>query len=162
LQSFNLLKTSFNQVNPDYSKTHGLESDSHQIYSLKNWKKKPDQSNYIFHYTSIENAKSILISNKIYKTRARIKKFGTGVFMTSVQPFEEYSVLLENIYLGNPKYSSRLECAFAINKYICNQINAHQFTDPMYPSRDLWICEDDIELHSTHNVFYLIIREDKS
>lgn len=92
----------------------------------------------------------------IRKTEARIKRFGTGVFMTKMEPIVDKSTLLYNIYLGNPKYESRLECAFAVKK---DHIRAREFNDPKYPSRNLWKSNDDIYLND--NNFTLVFRESK-
>jgi hypothetical protein len=91
---------------------------------------------------------------RINITTARIRKFGTGVFMTKMDPTESVSQLLHNIYLNNQKYESRLECAFAINMY---DIDAIEFKDPMYPSRDLWRTNSSIHLNGKH--FFLVIRQ---
>ena len=55
--------------------------------------------------------------------------------------------------MGNPKYETRLECAFAIKRH---HINAYEFIDPKYPSRDLWKSDHDVHLYDN---FFLIIRE---
>ena len=62
--------------------------------------------------------------------------------------------LLQNIYLGNRKYESRLECAFAVKKH---HSNSYAFNDPMYPSRDLWKSNSDI--HLKEDSFILVIRK---
>ena len=90
---------------------------------------------------------------RINTTTARIPRFGSGVFMTKMPPTKPRSTLLENIYLNNSKYDSKLECAFAIQEY---SINAFKFTDPMHPSRDLWKVHDHIDLTSCN--FNVVIR----
>ncbi len=147
-QSFNALKIDYT-FDPHYFKSNY----SRHFYTSDRWENRYNRNEYIFHYTSLENARSILNVKRIYVTEARVKNFGIGVFMTALQPFENYSTLLENIYLGNPKYETRLECAFAIKRH---HINAYEFVDRKHPSRDLWKCNHDIELK---NNFFLIVRE---
>ncbi len=131
-----------------------FEAYSQYTCTLSEWKNKNDRNDYVFHYTTLQNAKSILRMMKIKVTEARIKKFGTGVFMTKMEPIEAESTLLHNIYLGNPKYESRLECAFAIHKH---HSRAYEFNDPMYPRRDLWKSNNDIHLNEDN--FVLVIRK---
>jgi hypothetical protein len=85
--------------------------------------------------------------------QARIKRFGFGVFMTRIDPCKDDKFLLFNNYLDNPKYQSRLECAFAIS-FDC--IYAKKITDHFYPQRDLWRCNFNVDLKDKK--FYLIIR----
>ena len=112
------------------------------------------RDNYVYHYTSIYNAKKILKDMRIQVNDARVHHFGTGVFMTKLSPCFKNKKLLWNNFLSNPKYLERLECAFAFR----DNGSFFKFQDPKNPLRDLWKCNYDIDL-KTKSEFYLIIRK---
>ena len=54
----------------------------------------------LYHYTSLENALSILNHRTINLSDARIPEF--GIYMTRLYPMQPYHLLLDNNYNGNP------------------------------------------------------------
>jgi hypothetical protein len=111
------------------------------------------ESEYYYHYTSIEAANLILHTKKIRRSVARIWKFGCGVFMTVLEPSKNDYELICNNYRGNTKYSHRVEVAFAIRKSDINDVT-EKFTDERTLNRDLWRCNSDIDLE---NVDFVLI-----
>jgi hypothetical protein len=124
-------------------------SSNDKICSKSEWS---HSSDFIYHYTSNASAQSILRENKIRTTAARVRRFGTGVFMTVMSPTESDNVLLENNYQGNPQlHMSKLEVAFAVRK---TAIDAKRIIDPRDSARDLWRHDYEIDLR---NVDYFMI-----
>ena len=122
--------------------------------SKDEWKKmKPDNVNYVYHYTSEYNASLILTTMCILPTIARVKKFGRGVFLTELSPDLSTDRILGNNYQGNNKYRSKTQCAFALPKA---DFNVHRIYDPRDPKRDLWRIDTEVDLKKTE--FYLINR----
>lgn len=118
------------------------------------WKHYYGQRNFIYHYTSKENAESILKSMRIYTCKSRVPYYGEGVFLTKKSPQSSTNNILFHTYRGNPKYESQLECAFAINE---NHIDKVELFDPKYPERSIWKSREDIDLNSC--LFFIIFRE---
>ncbi len=75
--------------------------------------------------------------------------------MTILEPSRSDDELLNNNYRGNPKYSDRTECAFAMSK--CD-VPARQISDRY--GRDVWRCDRDIHLEEVE--FYVINRTGRS
>ena len=105
---------------------------------------------YFYHYTSIQNAQNILRQKLIHVSKARLKKFGRGVFMTVLKPSESTAELLSNNYRGNAKFTRKTECAFAIPKRALNPTKLYD------PCRDVWRNDTPIDLTSTD--YCLILR----
>lgn len=99
------------------------------------------------------NAKLILQDKVIRTSTARIPRFGTGVFMTLLSPDKSDYELISNNYQGNYKYSSKVECAFAIEKSKISPCRIHDFKQI---TRDLWRNTFSINLNVTD--FKLVIR----
>jgi hypothetical protein len=108
----------------------------------------------LYHYTTKENAKSILRYRIIVPGKERIKQFEETVYLTLMSPTTNDRLLIENIFMGNYKYHDKIQCAFAIHK---NHVNAYKVPpDVMNPTRDLWRCDGPIDLERVN--FFMIDR----
>jgi hypothetical protein len=126
---------------------------SDYVLDFKEWKRYYNPRHYLFHYTSTRNAMSILEDMRINLTNARIPQFGTGVFLTKRPPQTNNEQLIYHIYRGNWRLEERLDCAFAIDT---RNIDAIRIYDSQYPDRNVWKCDDEIDLFE-HD-FHLVIR----
>ena len=87
-------------------------------------------------------------------SKARIRRFGEGVFVTKIAPTELTKELLSNNYLGSSKYLHKTQCAFALPK---NDFRVVKIRDRFEPSRDIGRIDSSIDLRLTN--FYLIVRQ---
>lgn len=122
--------------------------------NLREWERiKPRSAHYVYHYTSHVCARQIIDSMCIRTSQARVRRFGTGVFLTTMSPSNSTAELLENNYQGNTKYRNNTQCAFALPKSDFSVVKVH---DPRDPKRDIWRINTSVEL--SHTDFYLITR----
>jgi hypothetical protein len=113
------------------------------------------KSDFFYHYTSKYCAELILRDMKLYATNARIKRFGSGVFLTKLAPCVDEDQLLVNNYIHKSHvYRTKLECAFAIKSTFL--VKFKRLKDKFNPERDIWRFDGDIDL--TKCEFHLIHR----
>ena len=122
---------------------------------MEDWTlRKYQKSNFIYHFTSVENARAILNDKLIRMSTARIPRFGTGVFSTMLDPDSSTCAIISNNYRGNYKYSRNAECAFALEK---RSVNYTKITDRWDPKRDLYRIDHHGHLENIN--YYLILRD---
>lgn len=63
---------------------------------LNNWKK---NSNYYYHYTSIDNARQILDDKVIRAKKPKVKQFPKAVYFTALCPHSKDKELIKNNYI---------------------------------------------------------------
>ena len=123
------------------------------VFSVNEWH--DYSSEYIYHYTTIHNAKEILRDKVINANWPKRHNYGKGVFFTILPPNRNDRDLIVNnyIYLSH-KYFSNVECAFAFKKSDLNlkRINADC-------GRDVWCFNGDINLVGIQ--FRLVVRKNK-
>ena len=72
--------------------------------------------------------------------------------MTVMEPTNSTLELLNNNYRGNPKYTRKTECAFAISKSLLNPTKLYDVS-----FRDIWRNDSPIDLTKTE--YFVILRE---
>ena len=72
-----------------------------------------DNGTYLYHYTSVENAKNIFLGGKIMAFLSLIEAFGVGVFLTPKSPRKEDSVIHRDIFgIKTNKYWEKFKCVY--------------------------------------------------
>ena len=99
------------------------------------------------------SAGNILKEKEIKVSQARIPKFGTGVFLTDLDPTSSTHELLVNNYNGNYKYQSKTQCAFALPR---NYLKLVKLYDRINAPRSVYRSDESIRLEKLK--FYLVLR----
>ena len=113
--------------------------------------------NYVYHYTSHASADSIVKEKVINVSQARIQHFGTGVFLTELDPTATTHEIIVNNYNGSYKHVHKTECAFALPR---NALKMTKLSDPLHPSRNVFRTDNPIYLDQLR--YYLVSRSSRS
>ena len=111
-------------------------------------------NNMIFHYTTAQNANSIIMEKKI---RENCSINGIGVFLTTLSPNSSDTVISKNNFGPNHYTRKMQKCECAFGFFRKDLINLDIIQDNRYGfMRDITRHNGDIDL--TRKRFYLIVR----
>ena len=139
-----------------------FKSHADEIYDLDEWRALDDDrdhsSDYIYHYTSYNNAKRCLRENVIRmnhhsnpeQLNNNNQEIPDGVILTCLRPEYNDSVLLRtNLKSDMESNQSKIKCAFAF------KLNSLK-SKPVKYGRNIWIYQKDIDLSA--KPFKIILR----
>lgn len=118
--------------------------------SVKNWIPYPT---YLYHYTSIDNAREIVRDKVLRSFQPKVQIFPVGVYFTALSPHFNYLTIIINNYIHYSKsYVEKVECAIAIDM---RELKFEKILDKKY-GRDVWRYPNDINLESVK--FKIVLR----
>jgi hypothetical protein len=143
-----------------------FKSHADDIYDLDEWRALDDDrdhsSDYIYHYTSYNNAKKCLREKlirmehhtKLDQLNNNEEEIPNGVVLTCLRPEYNDSVLLRaNLRSDTENHQSKIKCVFAFKK---NMFKSKPVKLNDRYGRNTWIYEKDIDLSSKQ--FKIILR----
>ena len=87
---------------------------------------------------------------------ARVPRFGTGVFLTDLEPTLNTHDIIENNWTGSYNHYEKTQCAFALPR---NELKIIRLRDPLSSSRNVYRSDEAIYLDGMR--YYLVMRDHK-
>jgi hypothetical protein len=115
-----------------------------------------DNGTYLYHYTSVENAKKIFESKKIIASLSKIEDFGVGVFLTSKSPRENDQVIHSDIFgINTNRYFEKIQCCFAFSRQDLQNVKSLRSDDYQRNHRNVFKSTEDVQLNEITFSFIL-------
>jgi hypothetical protein len=115
-----------------------------------------DNGTYLYHYTSVENAKKIFKSEKIIAFPSLIEAFGVGVFLTPISPRENDEVIHRDLFgIKTNNYKEKIQCCFAFSRQDIQNLEDLSSIDLQRHFRRVFKSTKDVELNEIKFSFIL-------
>ena len=116
-----------------------------------------DNETYLYHYTSVENARQIFNNgNIIAKLIPKIEDFGVGVFLTPISPRENDEGIHRDLFgIRTNKYWEKIQCCFAFPRQDIPNLEDLSTIDWQRDYRTSYTSRQNIDLNNINFKFIL-------
>jgi len=116
-----------------------------------------DEGNYLYHYTTIKNARNIINSRIIHAFIPKISDFGKGVFLTPISPKKSDDEINQDLFNGsqNPDLLAKLQCCFAFSCQDLSHLEDLVDVDRLSWKRCVLKSSENIDLNEVNYAFIL-------